>query len=101
MKKYYVIKNFWEPIERCGGETIFLYPISETTKEEVLDLVKNNACDMYECGAYPYVMVGIATDGFYPAVDEEIQWFKYDEDEEKYKEIDRPKDIMDCIRFMI
>lgn len=95
--RLYIIKNFTESLRGCG-ETVFTYPNDEITKEEVLQLVKDNACDMYECGAYPYAMVGEVGFGFYSDI-EEIQWFKWDKKTKHYIEIERPMD--DMFRFLI
>lgn len=92
--KLYIIKNFASSLKDCG-ETVFVCPNNEMTKDELFQMVKDNAGDMYECGACPYAMIGEVGFGFYCPV-EEIQWFKWDKKTEHYIEIERPVDDMFC-----
>jgi hypothetical protein len=66
-----------------------------SNKEKAIDAVINNACDIYEAGAYPYVVIEHIEEGFYQ-YDFEPLWFKYNEDTEKYEQIkEEPEFISD------
>lgn len=61
-------------------------------KEIAFDRVKNNNCDIYECGCYPYVVIEAVEPGIYKyAMKEERWWFKWDNENEEYKSIDDPE----------
>ena len=53
----------------------------------------NNACDIYEAGAYPYVIIENIEEGFYQ-YDFEPMWFKYNEKTDKYDRIETEPDFV-------
>lgn len=62
-------------------------------REKTIDAVKNNACDIYEAGAYPYVVIEHIEEGFYQ-YDFEPLWFKYNRESEQYDELEKEPDFI-------
>lgn len=62
-------------------------------KEKAIDAVINNACDIYEAGAYPYVIIENIEEGFYQ-YDFKPMWFKYNKKTDKYDRIETEPDFV-------
>ncbi len=54
--------------------------------EKTIEAVEENCCDLYEAGAYPYVVVEHLEEGFYQ-YDFNPMWFKYNKSTDKYDRI--------------
>ena len=64
-----------------------------SNKEKAIEAVIENACDLYEAGAYPYAVIEHIEEGFYQ-YDFEPMWFKYNRDTDKYEQLDREPDFI-------
>lgn len=64
-----------------------------TDKEEAIDAVKSNACDLYEAGAYPYAIIEHIEKGLYQ-YDFEPMWFKYNEELDEYEQVEKEPDFI-------
>lgn len=64
-----------------------------SNKEKAIDAVINNACDIYEAGAYPYAIIEHIEEGLYQ-YDFEPMWFKYNQEISKYEQIDKIPDFI-------
>lgn len=59
-----------------------------SSKEDAINAVINNACDIYEAGAYPYAVIEHIEEGFYQ-YDFEPTWFEYNRETNKYEIIEK------------
>ena len=64
-----------------------------SNKEKAIDAVTNNACDIYEAGAYPYAIIECIEEGFYQ-YDFEPLWFKYNKESEQYDKLEKEPDFI-------
>lgn len=62
-------------------------------KEKAINAVINNACDIYEAGAYPYAIIEYIEEGFYQ-YDFEPLWFKYNRKSEQYDRLEKEPDFI-------
>ena len=90
----YIIKIFTEELSGTG-ETVF----TSDVEKDAFKIVENNIGDLYECGSYPYAMIGAVDYGLYQVVDE-LKWYKWDNQKRQYLAIDRPE-CLNHYAFMI
>lgn len=62
-------------------------------KEKAINAVINNACDIYEAGAYPYAIIEHIEEGFYQ-YDFEPLWFEYNRESEQYDRLEKEPDFI-------
>lgn len=65
-------------------------------KEDAIDTVKNNRCDLNEAGCYPHIVIENVEEGLYQ-YDFEPMWFSYNDVTEEYEECKRPEYIQNCV----
>lgn len=64
-----------------------------SNKNQAIEAVLENACDIYEAGAYPYAVIEYIEEGFYQ-YDFTPMWFKYDEELDEYKQVEKEPDFI-------
>jgi hypothetical protein len=62
--------------------------------------VINNACDIYECGTYNYVVIEECTEGFYCCTQKET-WYIWNKEIKKYERCEKPPCYKCVISFGI
>lgn len=82
----YFITSVAEDDSRCVGYV--------TSLEEAKDIVENNRYDLNEAGCYPYAVIENIPAGIYH-YDFEPLWFKFNDETEKYDEIDFSPDFIE------
>lgn len=73
----------WMDPPRCFG----YFP----TYERAVEALKTNECDVWEMGIYNYAVIERIKPGIPPHV-EEIAWFKFDSNRERFYEIEKPEE---------
>lgn len=62
-------------------------------KQKAIEAVIENACDLYEAGAYPYAIIEHIEEGFYQ-YDFEPLWFKYNRNKNEYELLKKEPDFI-------
>ena len=75
-------------------------------KKEAMDVIINNHCDLSEDNYYPYALVEKVNFGLYGVGAEKPElsqvWFKWDVEEEKYKQVnEKPDDLKIIAQFTL
>lgn len=68
-------------------------------KQVTIDVVKDNALDIHETN-YEYCIVEETPEGIYPYPTKQT-WFKWNKENERYEEIDTPKEMKNVVNFGI
>ena len=64
-----------------------------SNKEKAINAVINNACDIYEAGAYPYAVIEYIEEGLYQ-YDFEPLWFEYNKELDEYEQLCKKPDCI-------
>lgn len=68
--------------------------------DSAIKCVETNACDIQDC-AYNYVMISSSKEGCYGLYDEELFWYKWNKDQEKWIQISLDERPVACKQLHI
>jgi len=74
-------------------------------KEEAIQLIKDNVCDLNEANFYPYALVEEVPEGIYAmskdlAFKDRVTWFKWNDEKSMYEVIPEcPEDLKRTVNF--
>ena len=70
------------------------------TFEDADSCVRNNRCDIYEAGSYPYAIIEKTSEGLYPETFIRFL-YKFDDETDRYIPIDEPEQLHQICNFGI
>ena len=86
----YFITSVYHEIDDMYGTRCVGYL---SNKDQAIEVVLENACDIYEAGAYPYAVIEHIEEGL-DQYDFKPLWFKYNEELDEFEQLEKAPDFI-------